>query len=157
MGRIVCTLDRDAAAQRDAGMLAAKAGGQPALPPTRAVPFAAGCVLAASPGAGELFPQPTAGEASARLRMDDRLGDQACLIARTPVVGRTTAGVRLLDLEADELAPFRPALLAWLDQRGVDAVLSARTATYSAPAPPPPCWAPGSGASIRPPRRLPPA
>ena len=122
MGRVVCTLDRDAAAQRDAGMLAAQAGGAPALPPMQPSPFAAGCLLAGSPGAGELFPQPTAGDEPARLRMDDRLGDGACLIARAPADG-AAPGVRLLDLDAEALAPFRPALLAWLDRRGVDAVL----------------------------------
>jgi len=122
MGRVVCTLDPNAAAQRDAGMLAAQAGGAPTLPPMRPTAFASDCVLAGSPGAGELFPQPTAGEAPARLRMDDRLGDSACLIARTPV-GGTVAGVRLLDVDADELAPFRPALLAWLDRHAADCVL----------------------------------
>jgi len=88
----------------------------------RSAPFAAGCVLAGSAGAGELFPQPTAGEASAPLRMDERLGDAACLIARTPG-GGAVAGVRRLDLGAEDLAPFRPALLAWLDQRQAEAVL----------------------------------
>jgi 3-(3-hydroxy-phenyl)propionate hydroxylase len=122
MGRVVCMLDRDAAAQRDAAMLAAQAGGAPALPPARPSPFASGCVLAYSAGAGELFPQPTAGEASAPLRMDDRLGDGAVLIARAPI-GETAAGVRLLEADAQELAPFRTALLAWLDQHGAEAVL----------------------------------
>jgi 3-(3-hydroxy-phenyl)propionate hydroxylase len=120
MGRVVCTLDRDAAAQRDAAMLAAQAGGDPALPATRPPPFASGGVLAGSPGAGELFPQPTAGEAP--LRLDDRLGDEAVLIARAPI-GETPAGVRLLGLDAEDLAPFRAALLVWLDRRGVEAVL----------------------------------
>lgn len=122
MGRVVCTLDRDAAAQRDAAMLAAQAGGAPALPPMRPSPFASGCVLAGSAGAGELFPQPTAGEESTRLRMDDRLGDGACLIARASA-GGTSAGVRLLDVNAEQLAPFRTAVLAWLDQHRAEAVL----------------------------------
>jgi 3-(3-hydroxy-phenyl)propionate hydroxylase len=122
MGRVVCTLDRDAAARRDAAMSAAQASGDPALPPMTPPPFASGCVLAGSVGAGELFPQPTAGEGSARLRMDDRLGDEAWLIARTRT-GDAAPGVRALDLGAEELAPFRPALLAWLDRRRVDAVL----------------------------------
>lgn len=122
MGRVVCTLDRGAAAQRDAGMLAAQASGAPPLPPARPSPFASGCVLTGSPGAGELFPQPTAGDAAAPLRMDDRLGDQSCLIVRASA-GETAAGVRLLDVDAEGLAPFRAALLAWLDEHGAEAVL----------------------------------
>ena len=122
MGRVVCTLDADAAAQRDAGMLAAQASGAPALPVARPSPFASGCVLAASPGAGELFPQPTSGEGPARLRLDDRLGDTACLIARSPIAaadGRACARPG----RSEELAPFRPALLTWLDRRRAEAVL----------------------------------
>jgi len=122
MGRVVCTLDPAAAAQRDAAMLAAQSGGAPALPPMTASPFATGCLLAGSPGAGELFPQPTAGEGSARLRMDDRLGEDAWLIARARA-GEDVAGVRVADIDAEDLAPFRAALLAWLDRRQVDAVL----------------------------------
>ena len=75
-----------------------------------------------SAGAGELFPQPTAGEGPARRRMDDGLGDGACLIARGPT-GGAAAGVRLLDLEPDALAPFRAAVLDWLDQHEAEAVL----------------------------------
>jgi 3-(3-hydroxy-phenyl)propionate hydroxylase len=122
MGRVVCTLDPAAAAERDAGMLAAQAGVAPALPRVQQAPFASCCVLTGSAGAGELFPQPTAGAESARLRMDDRLGDGACLITRTPF-GGTAAGVRVLELDAEELAPFRPALLGWLDRHALEAVL----------------------------------
>jgi 3-(3-hydroxy-phenyl)propionate hydroxylase len=121
MGRVVCTLDRDAAAQRDAGMLAAQAGGASPLPPMQASPFKSGCVLAGSPGAGELFPQPTAGDGPARLRLDDRLGEGAWLIARS--AGETAPGVRRLEVDDEALAPFRPGLLAWLHRRQVEAVL----------------------------------
>jgi 3-(3-hydroxy-phenyl)propionate hydroxylase len=122
MGRVVCTLDPDAAAQRDATLLAAQASGAPALPAMSPSPFASGCVLAGSAGAGELFPQPMVGEDSGRPRMDDLLGDGACLIARLSC-GDTPAGVRLLEVEAEELAPFRPTLLAWLDHHRAKAVL----------------------------------
>ena len=116
MGRVVCTLDRDAA------MLAAQASGAPALPPARSSPFVSDCVLADSPGAGEIFPQPTVGEGQTTLRMDDGLGDEAWLIARASV-GETAAGIRALTLDAEVLAPFHAALLAWLDQHGAEAVL----------------------------------
>jgi 3-(3-hydroxy-phenyl)propionate hydroxylase len=122
MGRVVCTLDPEAAAQRDAGMLAAQAGGAPALPPMRTVPFASGCLLTGSPGAGEIFPQPTAGEGSARLRMDDLLGEGAWLIARSATDGAAD-GVRVLGLGAEDLAPFHPALSAWLAAHDAEAVL----------------------------------
>ena len=122
MGRVVCTLDRAAAAERDAGMLAAQAGGPSALPAARPSPFVAGGILAGSAGAGTLFPQPTAGEGSALLRMDDSLGDEAILISRA-AIGEPAVGVRPLDLDAEALAPFRAAVLAWLDQHGTDAVL----------------------------------
>jgi 3-(3-hydroxy-phenyl)propionate hydroxylase len=110
MGRVVCTLDREAAAQRDAGMLAAQSGGAPPLPPMRPTPFAAGCVLAGSPGAGDLFPQPWADGARLDDVLEARLGDGAWLIARA-------------DLEAPELAAFRAPLTAWLDRLGAEAVL----------------------------------
>jgi len=122
MGRVVCTLDRDAAAQRDAGMLAAQAAGAPALPPPRPSPFTSGCVLAGSAGAGELFPQPTAGEDLAPMRLDDGLGDEAWLIARAST-REAAVGVRRLNLEDEALAPFRTAVLAWLDQHEAEAVL----------------------------------
>jgi 3-(3-hydroxy-phenyl)propionate hydroxylase len=122
MGKVVCTLEAEAAARRDAAMLAARAGGAPPLPPMAPSPFTAGCVLAGSAGAGELFPQPTAGEGSARLRMDDCVGEEACLITKAPV-GGAAAGVRVLDVDAEAFAPFRPALLAWLDERQTEAVL----------------------------------
>ena len=122
MGRVVCTVDRDAAALRDASMLAAQAGGAPALTPARPAPFASGCILAGSACAGELFPQPTVGAPSALLRLDDRLGDRAILITHAPV-GELTDGVRLLDIADETLAPFRRSLLAWLDHYKAEAVL----------------------------------
>jgi 3-(3-hydroxy-phenyl)propionate hydroxylase len=122
MGRVVCLLDPEAAAQRDAGMLAARASGAPGLPPPQAPTFAAGCILPGAPGAGSVFPQPCLGEGPDRTRLDDRLGDAPWLLSRAAVAG-PAHGVRLLPLDAAALAPFRPALQAWLDKQGVDAVL----------------------------------
>jgi 3-(3-hydroxy-phenyl)propionate hydroxylase len=65
MGRVVCTLDPAAAAARDAGMLAQQAAGAPGLPPPRAAPFAAGCILPGSPAAGGLWEQDAAGRGDA--------------------------------------------------------------------------------------------
>jgi 3-(3-hydroxy-phenyl)propionate hydroxylase len=122
MGRVVCTLDPDAAAARDADMLAARAAGGQALPPPRPTPFAEGCVLKGSPGAGELFPQPTLGAGADRVRLDDVLGPGAWLISRSPG-GTPREGLRVVDLDAEVQAPWRPALQEWLAERGAAAVL----------------------------------
>lgn len=122
MGRVVCLLDPEAAAQRDAEMLAARERGAPPLPPLQPPAFAAGCILPGAPGAGGMFPQPTAGEGATRRRLDDVLGHDAWL-----VTGRTVAkpagGVRLLAPDTDAVAPFRAALQGWLATQGVEAVL----------------------------------
>jgi 3-(3-hydroxy-phenyl)propionate hydroxylase len=122
MGRLVCTLDRDAAAARDAGMLAQQASGGAGLAPPRAAPFAAGCILAGSPGAGALFPQPSSGRGPRRLRLDDALGDTGWLISRTPV-SDAPEGIKCADMASDELAPFRAKLETWLDKHCAEAVL----------------------------------
>ncbi len=120
MGRVVCTLDSDAAAERDAQMLAQRAAGAPGLPPMRPQPFAAGCLIPGAPGAGSLFPQPAAGQGPRRRRLDDALGAGPWLITRAPV---SAPDMKVIGLESDLAAPFRPGLAAWLDRHGADAVL----------------------------------
>jgi 3-(3-hydroxy-phenyl)propionate hydroxylase len=121
MGRVVCTLDRDAAAARDHEMLARQAAGAPALPPLRTAPFVEGCILAGAPGAGELFPQPTCGHGHRRLRLDDGLGEGPWLISRRPAAGGGEVAPR--HLEEPALAPFRAEILRWLDAHAAEAVL----------------------------------
>ena len=118
MGRIVCTLDPVAASVRDRGMLAQQAAGARSLPPARPASLASGCVLAGTPAAGALFPQPT----TEGRRLDDVLDDRAWLLSRTaaPRVGDIATAMTLEDAS---LAPFRKALTDWLDRGGVDAVL----------------------------------
>jgi 3-(3-hydroxy-phenyl)propionate hydroxylase len=120
MGRVVCTLDSDAAAARDRDMLARRAAGA-APPPVRSAPFAAGCILAGSPGAGEVFPQPTCGRGERRLRLDDGLPGDPWLISRGRALA--PAGLAARGLDDPELAPFRADLLRWLDGHGAEAVL----------------------------------
>ncbi|HET6972226.1 MAG TPA: hypothetical protein VFH92_13950, partial [Phenylobacterium sp.] len=122
MGRIVCTLDREAAAQRDADMIARLESGAPGLPPLRPPPLTTGCVLAGHPGAGTVFPQPTSGIGRRRLRLDDALGDGAWLVCRRPT-SLAHPDVRVVHLEDEGLAPFRAELLAWLDANKAEAVL----------------------------------
>ncbi|WP_312162050.1 bifunctional 3-(3-hydroxy-phenyl)propionate/3-hydroxycinnamic acid hydroxylase [Phenylobacterium sp.] len=118
MGRVVCTLDPQVAAQRDAGMLAQRAAGAAPLPPAAPAPLAGDCVMAGSPGAGALFPQPVAGTPERRLRLDDALGEGPWLITRTPA-----ALDGAIDLADPRLAPFRAELAGWLDARQAAAVL----------------------------------
>ena len=110
MGRVVCTLDREAAAMRDAGMLAQMAAGGSALPPPQTPAFAQGCILKGSAAAGELFPQPWANQDGKVLRLDDMLGQGPWLITRDK-------------LSDHELQPFKPTLTAWLDRHNAEAVL----------------------------------
>ncbi len=121
MGRVVCLLDPQAAAMRDAGMLAARESGAPPLPPLQPPVFAAGCILSGAPGAGGMFPQPTTGDGADRQRFDDLLGHDAWLVSRSAVL--TPEGVRALPLDAEALAPFRAALTGWFNRLGVEAVL----------------------------------
>lgn len=116
MGRVVCTLDPQAAAMRDAGMLAQRAAGQPALPPAAPPPLAKGCVLTGAPAAGTLFPQPWA----EGIGLDDALGARAWLIGEGV---SPTPGLAALPLTDARLAPYREALAGWLADKGVAAVL----------------------------------
>ncbi len=102
MGRVVCISDPQAAAQRDAGMLAQRAAGGEAPPPAP-LRLGPGVLL---DGGGEYFPQPW----SETGRMDDVLGDGPWLIERASVRG-------------GPLAPFADRLEPWFDSRGVEAVL----------------------------------
>lgn len=118
MGRVVCTLDPAAAAARDAGMLAARAAGRNALPPSAPPALAEGCLLPGTPGAGTLFPQPWVNGA----RLDDVLGEGGWLIGRDPPQD-LAAGLVAIALSEARLAPFRSAVEAWLAEHGASAVL----------------------------------
>ncbi len=122
MGRVVCTLDRDAAAARDAGMVARREAGESPLPPLQPSPFTSGCILPETAGAGLPFPQPTQGDGPSRLRMDDALDTSAWLITRSPFAA-PAQGLQIVDLKSDALKPFRASLEKWLASRDVEAVL----------------------------------
>ena len=124
MGRVVCLLDRTAAAARDAAMLAQRAAGKAGLPALSPPALPAGCILPGSPGAGTLFPQPWAMTDGGPLRLDDVLGDGAWLITRAMVDTATAPLLLTFATLADPaLAPFRAAIEGWLDQRHAASVL----------------------------------
>ena len=121
MGRVVCTLDPQIAAQRDAGMLAQRAAGAAPLPPATPAPLAGDGVMAGAAGAGALFPQPVSGSPEQRLRLDEVLGEGPWLIARDPAA--SDHGLPTFGLGEPRLDPFRADLARWLDAHKVDAVL----------------------------------
>jgi 3-(3-hydroxy-phenyl)propionate hydroxylase len=123
MGRVVCTLDDEVASLRDRDMLARRASGAPSIPPPRPAPFAAGCIMAGSPGAGDVFPQPVCDQRPERRRLDDALGAAAWLISRDPTTLPSDASLSAHHLGEEALEPFRGALLKWLYSRGAEAVL----------------------------------
>ncbi len=123
MGQVVCTLDREAAAARDAHMLAMRQAGMTPLPPLSPAPLASSCILPGDAAAGLPMPQPTAVDGEGQvLRLDDILGGSAWLIAKAPV-DQDVPGLRMVDLSDERLAMFGPALSAWLEQHQAQAVL----------------------------------
>ncbi len=118
MGRTVCITDPAAAAARDAAMLAQRTEGKSPSQPLGAPPLTAGCLMAGSPGAGEVFPQPWTTDGS---RLDDVAGSGAWLISRNDA-GRPE-GLRALPVSSAAMRPFAADVAAWLEKRGAEAVL----------------------------------
>ena len=112
MGRTVCTLDRDAAAARDAAMLARG----PKMPDPPPPSLGEGHRLADGP-AGRLFIQSWA----AGRGLDDVLGAGAWLIARSGAL--PTPGLTVTSLSSARLDGHREALATWLDDHKAEAVL----------------------------------
>lgn len=124
LGRIVCTIDPERAALRNADMLAnLSAGRMP--PPLTYPPLAEGCLLAGAPGAGELFPQPVAFAGGRTLRFDDLSAGKAVLVGRSRAAleGVRSADIMSIPLDEDRVAPFATAISAWLDAKSTDCVL----------------------------------
>jgi 3-(3-hydroxy-phenyl)propionate hydroxylase len=122
MGRVVCTLDPAIAAARDAGMLAQRKAGAPALAPAAPPPFGAGSATIPSPAAGTLFPQPWGVVEGETVRLDDILGAGAWLISTEAAMPSMPALIAR-SVADPELAPFSAALGNWLSDRGIESVL----------------------------------
>ena len=116
-GRYICELDPAKAAARDTEIRgqAAKRAGETAADLIPAI--GTGVVLTGSAGAGERFIQPRLEDGR---RLDDLTGQGWRLFVRTADVDGEGAGV--IRTDASGLADGG-ALAAWLDARGVDAVL----------------------------------
>lgn len=106
MGQTVCITDPAAAAARDAQMLAARAAGHSPDGGLAYPPISSGLILAGTAGAGEYFPQASVDG----MRLDDVLGNGAWLIDAAA-------------LDAERMAPFRPALSSWLAAHHAEAAL----------------------------------
>ena len=105
LGRVICVLDEDEAAERDARMIAGEADPArvlPAAPPTRLGPG----VFAESPAAGTLFPQAVVERHGRRALFDDAFG----------------AGFLLLGRDEDPAAALSPSQLEFLASIGTDVV-----------------------------------
>ena len=106
MGQTVCITDPEAAAARDAQMLAARAAGGSPDGGITYPPISSGLILEGSPAAGCYFPQLIADG----VRLDDVLGAGHWVIDRQ-------------SLTSQDLLPFAEHLSRWLDEAGAAAVL----------------------------------
>jgi 3-(3-hydroxy-phenyl)propionate hydroxylase len=119
MGQIVCTLDPEMAAMRDADMLAERAAGvEPLKPP--AMPPLDGATLNGSVATGTRFFQPWFHDVG----LETVLGGAAWLITRNAETQDVLPyGVRMVSLSDPSLAGFAPALEAWLNEHEAEAAL----------------------------------
>jgi len=122
MGRVVCMADPEAAAQRDAALLAQRAQGLQPVPPPDPRP-GPGLFVPASPCSGSIFPQ----QIAPGQMLDDVMGVGAWLIVRkTGDVLKPAAGspsLRIEALDGDLMKPFAQRIITWLDEKRAEAVL----------------------------------
>ena len=123
MGRVSCTLDPQAAAERDAALRATDAPPPLALPPLETGTLAAG-----RPLAGHRAVQGVVRVDGREGRFDDVVGKEFVLLTRRPVdladdhvAFLERIGARAVAL--DGLEDLDGRLTAWLDEHGLDAVL----------------------------------
>ncbi len=119
MGRTVCILDPEAAAQRNAAMLAQRAAAPPETPGEGFAfpPLGGPAILEGTASAGELFIQPWSNDA----RFDDVAGEGAWLITTEEV--SATPGLSVFNLADPKLKPFAASFASWLGNRHAASVL----------------------------------
>jgi 3-(3-hydroxy-phenyl)propionate hydroxylase len=122
-GRVSCTLDPNAAAERDAALRAAEAPPPPGLPPLQA-----GMVAPDRPLAGVRAVQGLVRLGDTEGRFDDVVGKGFVLLARhapdvPPPVADALDAIGAKVVALDELEDLDGRLTAWLDEHRVDAVL----------------------------------
>ncbi len=135
MGRIVCELDPDRAAARDAAMSAALAAGKPAVRSSQGGQVAAltdGLIRSADAGAGTLFPQPSGRHGGSEGRMDELFGcgtrlvvDDAGLVDAEgcAALGVTTVTLGAGPDEFEQAADEDTDAAAWLREQNCHAAL----------------------------------
>lgn len=137
MGRIVCELDPQKAAERDASMQAALAAGNGPIGGGgggQVAPLVAGMLRPGDAGAGRLFPQPFVLRSGLRQRLDDIVGDAAVLAVRDATLladaslldAHGVVGMVFDDAAADDASAAEPSAARWLRERGLDAALVRR-------------------------------
>jgi 3-(3-hydroxy-phenyl)propionate hydroxylase len=119
MGRTVCILDEEAAAARNAGMLAQRAAGVQNI--SIRYPDLKHGLLTTTPGAGALFPQAISGDQ----RFDQVLDLRPTLIGRQ-LPAASAPGVRSLELDDPILSPFAASLESWLQTQDAAAAVLVR-------------------------------
>jgi 3-(3-hydroxy-phenyl)propionate hydroxylase len=122
MGRVVCMADPEAAAQRDAALLAQRAQGLQPVPPPDPRP-GPGLFAPASSCPGSIFPQ----QIAPGQMLDDVMGVGAWLIVRKAGDAQKPEAacplLRIESLDGDLLKPFAQRIITWLDEMHAEAVL----------------------------------
>lgn len=121
-GRVVCTHDPAAAAERDRQMIEARRSGAP-LPDISSPPLTLFFGLPETRGAGARFFQPVRHESGKDIRLDDILGPGAWLISRSNSVVANQRGLTCFSLNDPRLRLFVDSLSAYLNEIGEEAVL----------------------------------
>jgi 3-(3-hydroxy-phenyl)propionate hydroxylase len=122
MGRTVCVTDPQAAAARDAAMLADRAAGKSPDGETSYPPISAGKILIGSAGAGSYFPQPWSQD-GLDTKLDDITGPGPVLFARAGALPADPGGVRAFNIADPAVAFAGDAIGVWLAHYGASAVL----------------------------------
>ena len=124
MGRVSCTLDPQAAAERDAALRATDAPPPLALPPLETGTLAAGRPLAGTPRrAGRRPARRPRGPLRRRRRQGVRAAHPASASTCPPATSAFLERIGARAVALDELEDLDGRLTAWLDEHGLDAVL----------------------------------